>query len=221
MKIALCCIAKDENPYFEEWITHHKKVGFDTIIIYDNQSKMAISRYFTNNNLCTKDVTIINWNDIEFGSQSRAYINCCKEYLDYNYIAFLDVDEFYISTSMNVKQDLKSLNYPDALGIYWRIYGQPKPYLQKRQSIDKYTYYFGDKHIKSIVNPKLVINFPDPHKAQIKANSIYIDELNRKIISPIGEHTSNNIFIKHVFTRSLEEFHGKRRCKYSKKNKEK
>ena len=36
MKIALVCIAKNEDNYIKEWITYHKKLGFDDIFIYEN-----------------------------------------------------------------------------------------------------------------------------------------------------------------------------------------
>jgi len=204
--IALCCIAKDENPYFEEWLNHYKNIGFDKFIIYDNNSSPSIIRYFTDNNISTKNITIINWTDEEFGSQSRAYLDCCQKYSDFNYIAFFDLDEFYMSKSMNVKEDLKSLDYPDGLGIYWRIYGKSKPYFQSRQSIFNYVEYKEWDHIKSILNPNKVIRFPDPHFATLLKNSLYINELNHKLNSPIGLHTSKNIWIKHIYTRSLEEF---------------
>ena len=29
IKIALCCIVKDENEYIDEWVNHHKNIGFD------------------------------------------------------------------------------------------------------------------------------------------------------------------------------------------------
>lgn len=201
--IGLVCIAKDENQYFDEWIRHHLKVGFDHVFIYDNNSKEPIELPF---NLFHK-VTIIKWDDSNFGSQSRAYMHACIKCKDWSYLAFLDVDEFYMSTTMNVKLDLKSLNYPIALGIYWRIYGNPKPF-ENRQPIQNYIHWHSDKHIKSIVTPQSVKSFPDPHKAELfnEKKGMYIDENNNQIISPTGVHTSKNIWIKHVFTRSRQEF---------------
>ena len=196
MKIALCCIAKNENQYFKEWIEHHKSVGFDSIIIYDNNSEIPVN----------EDAIIIKWEDSLYGSQSRAYLDCCRKYEYYDYIAFFDVDEFYYSKSINVKQDIKNLGKPDGVGIYWRIYGQPEPFIEERQPMKDYKYYFGDKHIKSIVNPKMVVSWNDPHKANIRQGCKYIDELNRIVYNPTGEHTSVNMYIKHVFTRSRKEF---------------
>jgi hypothetical protein len=201
--IGLVCIAKDENQYFDEWIRHHLKVGFDYVFIYDNNSKEPIE--------IAKDlkrfVQIIEWKDSEFKSQSRAYMDACKRFENCDYLAFFDVDEFYMSNTMNVNTDLFNLDVPIALGIYWRIYGNPKPF-ETRQSIENYTHWHGDKHIKSIIQPNHIKSFPDPHKAELinEKKGMYIDENNNQILEPTGVHTSNNIWIKHVFTRSRAEF---------------
>lgn len=201
--IGLVCIAKDENQYFDEWIRHHLKVGFDHVFIYDNNSKEPI-RIAQDLITC---VSINGWEDTNFGSQSRAYMDACIEYDNFEYLAFFDVDEFYMSNTMNVKIDLESLDFPIALGIYWRIYGNPEPF-ETRQPIENYTQWHGDKHIKSIIQPTFVKSFPDPHKAELinEKKGMYIDENNNQIVSPIGVHTSNNIWIKHIFTRSRVEF---------------
>jgi hypothetical protein len=201
--IGLVCIAKDENQYFDEWIKHHLKVGFDYVFIYDNNSKEPI--------IIAQDlkrfVQIIEWKDSEFKSQSRAYMDACKRFKNCDYLAFFDVDEFYMSNTMNVNTDLYNLDAPIALGIYWRIYGNPKPF-ETRQPVENYTQWHGDKHIKSIIVPTFVKSFPDPHKAELinEKKGMYIDENNNQILEPTGVHTSNNIWIKHVFTRSRQEF---------------
>jgi hypothetical protein len=201
VKIAVCAIMKDENPYIEEWINHYKKIGVDKTFIYDNLSKNPIIY----NDL---DVTVKIWSDEKFRSQSRCYVDCAKNNQNYDFIGFFDADEFYMSKSMNIKQDIENLNYAygdfAALGVYWRIYGNNPPF-ETRQSAENYQYWFGDKHIKSWVNPKVILDFPDPHKAHI-SNGKYIDELGRNIYSPIGNHTSENMWIKHIFTRSREEW---------------
>ena len=36
MKLAVCTIGRMENQYAEEFCEHYKNIGFDKIIIYDN-----------------------------------------------------------------------------------------------------------------------------------------------------------------------------------------
>jgi len=209
LKIAVCAIMKDENPYLEEWVEHYKNIGVDEIFIYDNLSNKPLQDTLVEiDHLINIPVTIKNWGDNKFRSQSRAYLDCAKNNQHFDFIGFFDADEFYMSKKMDIKQDLQELKnkYGDfnAVGIYWRIYGNTPPF-ETKQPIENYKMWYGDKHIKSWVNPKILADFPDPHKAVIKSGK-YIDESGRNIISPIGNHTSENMWIKHVFTRSKEEW---------------
>lgn len=36
MKVLLCCCVKCENRYIREWVLHYRQLGFDNIVIYDN-----------------------------------------------------------------------------------------------------------------------------------------------------------------------------------------
>ena len=33
----ICTMIKDEHPYVREWALHHKKLGFDKIVLYDDR----------------------------------------------------------------------------------------------------------------------------------------------------------------------------------------
>lgn len=105
MKLALCCLAKRENHYIDEWIQHHVAVGFDQIFIYDNNDGdyEYVGDRITNN----KDrVMIVPWKfEPRIGMQEAAYTDCYRSYgKDYDFMAFLDVDEFLV---MQCKESLK------------------------------------------------------------------------------------------------------------------
>ena len=36
IKICLCAIVKNENPYLREFVEYYKKIGYNKIILYDN-----------------------------------------------------------------------------------------------------------------------------------------------------------------------------------------
>ena len=42
MKVALVCIAKDEDEYIKEWIEYHKKLGFDNIFVFENNWRCKV-----------------------------------------------------------------------------------------------------------------------------------------------------------------------------------
>lgn len=214
MKIAICLIIKDENDYLKEWLDYYRNLGIDQFIIYDNDSKIPIKNSLRIEEGRNKDCKVIQWSDDEYRAQNRAYEHCIKNNKDFDYIGFFDTDEFIIiKDNINIKQYIENLTNKygkfDGLGIYWRMYGKTKPYYTERQPIENYTEWSKNPHIKSFLNPKKVIGFPDPHKATMIPGSKYIDELGRIVVSPLGEHTSENIWIKHIWTRSLPEFEEK------------
>lgn len=207
LKIAICAIMLNENQYLEEWLNYHRKLGINHFFIYDNNSLIPIKDSLKENN---PDVTVIDWKDTRFKSQSRAYEDCCKNNSDYDYIAFIDADEFIDCADKDIHKTinflLKFYGKIDGLGMYWRIYGSNNPYFETRQPIENYTKYSKNIHIKSMVNPNKTLQWLDPHKATLVSNSRYIDEKGNKIFSPLGTHTSDIIWVKHCFTRSKAEF---------------
>lgn len=202
MKIGVCLIIKNENDYLEEWLIHYRSLGVDKFFIYDNNSTIPITS-------SDDDVDVILWDDEKFGSQNNAYLNCCRTYSSFDYIGFFDTDEFYYSKTMNIKTDInyfkeKFGNF-NGFAIYWRMYGKPLPYFTERQPMINYRQYHINGHIKSFLNPNSVINFRDPHFGTIN-NGKYIDEIGRNVMGPIGNHTSEYAWIKHIWTRSESEF---------------
>ena len=68
MRIALVCVAKNEENYIQEWIDYHLKLGFDDIIIYQNDWEYVIDQP----NVVTKQVN-------GKGIQTIIYNDCIKE----------------------------------------------------------------------------------------------------------------------------------------------
>jgi len=197
MKISLGLITKHENVYLEEWLLHHHKIGVDHFYIYDNENEESITTLI--DNLCSdafpisrERITVIYWDQKDVQSQMNAYKHCCS-ICDADYIGFLDTDEFYFSTTMNIKKDFKTLQSEfglfDGIGFYWRMYGS-NPYFTERHPMSDYTQWYKNDHIRSFIKPKKIQNFPDPHKAVLIKNTKYIDELGRTVSGPIGKHTS-------------------------------
>ena len=218
MKIGICLFIKDENQYLKEWIDYHKSIGINHFFIYDNQSSYSVT--FTLADLGLEHVNNISvelWNDNGIGGQMRAYEDCCKKHKDCEYIAFIDTDEFIMLNGYSTIQEClgdfeKKYGKFFALGMSWRFYGS-NPVYKTRQPMENYVQYHENEHIKSIVDPKKVLNFKDPHKATLNwiamTHKNYINELGEEIKNPREKHTSKNIWIKHIWTRSEEEFKDK------------
>ena len=84
-----------ENNYIREFVEHHKSIGFDNIVLYDNNDidgehfEDVISDYINSGYVILKD---------QRGKelvQIPSYTDCYNIYKDkYDWIAYFDIDEF-------------------------------------------------------------------------------------------------------------------------------
>jgi hypothetical protein len=114
MRVALACIAKNEDNYIKEWVDYHVKLGFDQVFIYQNDWRCSIP--------------LDNATPIEFdgpGMQAEAYNNFLKHwYNHYDWVMFLDVDEFLVlKKHKNVKEFIQDYQQHDIIGINWVLFG--------------------------------------------------------------------------------------------------
>ena len=159
-KVALVCIAKNEDNYIEEWIDYHKKIGFDDIFIYQNDW-----RYLKD----YPNVIKINYDgDVQ---QENSYNDFVKNYKErYDWAMFLDVDEFLVlHKHNNVKDFLEEYKDHKAVAICWVHFGDNghKEIINNEYSVLKrFTKRerLASQYIKSIVNLSydfhMTIHFP-------------------------------------------------------------
>ena len=95
MKVAICLMIKNENRYIREWLEYHKKIGFDNVILYDNNHTNGEnvydvirddinSGYAIYENVKDKDRHLI-----------YCYNECIQKYHNiFEWILFIDCDEF-------------------------------------------------------------------------------------------------------------------------------
>ena len=96
MDVALVCIAKNEDPYIEEWVNYNLKLGFDKVFIYENNWRCKL-----NNDNIVKIPFDGNTKQID------AYNDFIQKYSNrYQWAAFFDVDEFLV-----LKQDKNIKDY--------------------------------------------------------------------------------------------------------------
>lgn len=176
MQNAICAIFRNEAPYLREWIQFHRLQGFERFHLYNNESSDdwmpqvfdLISQGF---------VTIHDWPGK--AKQLPAYqdflLKCRKEYRSYNWVAFLDIDEYlYCRSGRPAISVLNDYNSYAAIEAGWIIFGtsdhKTKP---EGLTIDNYTMRseldFKDnvEHVKSIVRPTRVFNFTNPHEFDV------------------------------------------------------
>lgn len=114
MKVAITCIAKDEEHYIEEWVKYHLKLGFDDVFIYENDWRCSLN-----------DSRVHKINFDGYGMQINAYNHFIQTYYtQYDWVAFFDVDEFLVlKKHKNVKDFIQDYGANSCIGINWAMFG--------------------------------------------------------------------------------------------------
>ena len=103
--ICLCTIGKKENSYAREFIEYYRQLGFDKIIIFDNNNLEDEKIEDVLHDYKKDDfITIINARGVE--SAQLPILNYCyqKYNMSFDWIAFFDFDEFlFINGSKTIK----------------------------------------------------------------------------------------------------------------------
>ena len=210
--LAVCAIAKNEGPYFQEWIEWHRKQGVEKFYIYDNESTD-----------CTKEVLkpyiesgLVEYNYFPgYRMQLAAYDDCLKNYrFDARWIAFIDLDEFIVP----IKDDsipafLKRFEDSSAVEVNWLIYGSggakkklPGTMMERLKCHSQPTHYL-NRHVKSIVDTRRVFNMIGCHEAA-RVSGYATDSHGNPIKKHFREREPQQdiIRINHYAVRSYEEF---------------
>ncbi|SEK66855.1 glycosyltransferase family 2 protein [Pacificibacter marinus] len=111
-KTALVTIAKDEGPYIWEWVAHHKAIGFDEIIMFQNDSTDGTGEIL--NLLQDHGEIQYLYNHAPKGKhQVRAYKRASRQqsFLKADWVMALDLDEF-----LTIKHGAGTLN------DFWKVY---------------------------------------------------------------------------------------------------
>jgi hypothetical protein len=162
MKVALTCIAKDEDNYIEEWINYNLKLGFDDIFIYQNNWRCSVER--SNVNKIIWDGTYTESDLPHYSIQTNAYNDFIQNYYkEYDWVAFFDIDEFLVLKKHNsIKQFISDYKESDAIGINWVFFGDNDLSFNGEYSVLKrFTKRskFADSRVKCIVKMNRNINY--------------------------------------------------------------
>lgn len=210
--LAICAIAKNEGPYFKEWIEWHKKQGVEKFYIYDNESTD-----------CTKEVLapyvksgLVEYNYFHgYKVQLSAYDNCFDRHrLDTRWIALIDLDEFIVPIKDgNIPEFLKRFEKFPAVEINWLVYGsngekkkKPGTMMERFKRHSHYEHIL-NRHVKSIVNPRRIFNMIGCHEAA-RISGHAADSHGNPIKKNFREREPQHdvIRINHYAVRSYEEF---------------
>lgn len=210
--LAVCAIAKNEGPYFVEWIEWHRRQGVGKFYVYDNESTDG-TREILEPYVRSGLVEYRYWPG--YRQQLAAYDDCLeRNRLSARWIAFIDLDEFIVPVKDgSIPEFLQRFEAFPAVEINWLIYGSGGAKTKtsgtmmerfKRHSLPEHRL---NRHVKSIVDPRRVFGMIGCHEAARisgRAADSHGNPIRRNFRD--REPQQDVIRIQHYAVRSYEEF---------------
>ena len=214
--LSVCAIAKNEGPYFKEWIEWHRSKGVEKFYIYDNGS--------TDN---TKEVLApyIESGLVEytfFPGQKRqlaAYDDCFERHRsETRWLAVIDLDEYIVPVKdRTIPGFLHRMEEFSVVEINWLVYGsggaekrEPGGVMERfrKHSLPGHRL---NRHVKSIADPRRVCTMTGCHEAaRLSGRAADSHGVPLKKGFRDREPQQDIIRINHYAVKSYEEFLGKR-----------
>lgn len=214
--LAVCAMAKNEGPYFKEWIEWHHHLGVEKFYIYDNESTdntREILAPYVESGL----VEYIFRKGVK--QQLPIYDDCLDRHrFDAHWIAVIDLDEFIVPVQdKTIPQFLNRFEDASAVEINWLIYGsggarekEPGGVMTRFKRHAELNH-ISNRHVKSIVNPRRVLSFIGAHEVSRMSGKTFDSHG-----QPVRKHFRDRepqhdvIRINHYAVKSYEEFLEKR-----------
>ena len=213
-RAAIVAVAKNEGVYLHEWIAYHRVIGFDELLVYDNDSDDGSQALLTE--LAGYGmVTPIRWSvPADVPPQSSAYADgLARLGRDFGWVAFIDLDEYVVLPQhATIGQFLRDRPVTDALGINWRNFGSsgharyaPELVLDRFRRCARADY--GRNRRVKVLAHTSALKRPGVHSAKLVAGVRYVDVTGEPIRD--GRSTQANldvIRLNHYYTKSAEEW---------------
>lgn len=211
---SVCCIAKQEHTYIEEFVAYHLSIGFEHVYIYDNgePDDEPLSVYL-------KAYTPKYCTFIIYPGPTRqipAYQHFIKRYAsESEWVAFIDIDEFIVLPKHpNIQEFLAEYGKNiKSIGMNWYMFTN-NGHIKKPPGfvIENYTQSCFNQHIKSLVHSSVfkgqnVKSFGCLHNITGLAKRLNDGST---ISGPFNnlshEHNDGVIRLNHYWCKSYEEY---------------
>lgn len=216
--LAIVTIIKDEAPYIEEWLKYHQAIGVKKFYIYDNDSSDDTHELL---------LPYINAKIVEYSvihgpyRQMDAYNLALRKYgKRHKYLAFIDIDEFFVSNSpfcTFVDEFFSKIQNAGGLAVNWALFGSSGYRSKPKGKVTENYLHRGEKdfeknrHIKTVCIPQRVWGFLNPHFAIYKKKFAAYTVSGEKVEGPFTENVDwSGLRLNHYCTKSYEEFCAKR-----------
>ena len=215
--LCLCTLGKKENLYSREFVEYYEQLGFNKIIIFDNNDiegenfEEVLKDYIQN-----KFVDIIDIRGIS-AVQLPTFNYCYQKFQkQFDWIAFFDFDEYLFinDSSKNINKYIYSKKFQNCQSILFNWYLYDDNDLErydKRKISERFKRAkIESRKVKSMVRGGLDnLLIPTSHILGININ--YFCDSNGIRVFPknfydITFPKNNKAFIKHFYTKTVQEF---------------
>ena len=221
---AVCCMAKDEEPFIREWVAYHLLLGFDHCIVVDDASARPVAGLL--DGWATPDLVTVVRHETPQG-QNATYERCLERFGgDFFWMAFLDVDEFIRCANpwpgmadaqwagqADIRAVLGAYEPYGAVGVNWRMFSWSGH--DRRPAglvMDNYIQCLGDDmHVKSVVRPAAVRSCATPHSFCLRPGWSAVDAGRFPLPDgfPFAVPQTRLLAVNHYYFKSREDFRQK------------
>lgn len=236
MKAVICAIAKFEYNYIKEWVEYHLNLGFDKIVIYDNNDingeryDELLSEFVEKGQVELRDVRGKR-------AMQRPVYNEFYHEGGFDWVAIIDIDEFITINKTkynNIKEFIEKNSFADAILLYWQTYGdagktfpattdpktgEPLSILEQynvpanNMCIIDSAIKRQNSWVKSIIKGGLPIKYLHEHFVTDPYTLHYVDCFGKDAVPGLFypdvdyvERTYTECYIRHIYTKSLYEY---------------
>ena len=230
--IAICVSVRDQTLDLPEWLTHHyHHLGIRRFYIMDDGSVPPLSSLPEfHYNIPSSALTFV-YEDRSTRTQQQQitfYNRCLGEFGSlHEWIAFIDVDEFFATPSSTTLHELLYGFEKDqstkvgALAVNWRMHTSAGLLHRPSSTRNSFLTCIWDdppsntdsynSAVKSIVRPRYASHAINPHMFALNEGAIVVGELGDRVESEADRRpiTREKVALHHYVVKSTEEFEDK------------
>ncbi len=213
-RIAIQTIARWEERYLKEWIEYHLALGVERIFIYDNNDREGLDSFLQSVlplNSYSR-VEVIPWREPMDFQQLSALRDCVERHRgEIEWLLPIDVDEFLV-LEKPMSDFLSQFASASAVYLSWESFNanglvryEDRPVMERF----KKTFRCLDKGQGKVMFRPIRLRRWGIHWAELTGGRT-VNSLNEEIRSQVGsESIYETAWIKHYFTKSLDEWNDK------------
>ena len=197
MKVALVAIVKQED-HLVEWCRYHMSLGFDKIFLYCND--------------WMPDYALPNSVDVIPRAGTRQQMKVYNDWIkvygpSYDYVMFLDADEFLYLVSWNKVQDMlkQVTDGQKSMVINWVFFGSKEEPFMFHSVVRRFCYREDkvNKHVKTILKLGSGNYMVSPHNG----NQVAVSPEHIKVEGPFNvAGTMINAFVAHYYYQDVRHW---------------